>query len=176
MWVFVGTVRDCLKGFVNSQPFQTVPKGPYKNPHGPYTVPNGPYKKPRTDHWSVLVLSKNKFVFGWYLEPVTISNQRIISSYLFLFCPRLCRGLYDPEACSRPASSRPASFSGALLVAAAVAACLELHSCRDMDFVWLSQQTWPYLSPPHRAAAYWTTFAHKNQRKIEGPCRSFGFL
>ena len=108
-------------------------------------------------------------------------NQRIIFSYLVLiaktlFRPRLCRGLYDPETCSRPASSRPASFSGALLAAAAVAACLELHSCREMDFVWLSQQTWPYLSPPHKAAAaYWTVSANKNQRKIEGPCRSFVF-
>ena len=64
VWVFVGTVRDCSKGFVNFKPFQTIPNGPYKNPHGPYTVPNGPYKKPRTDHWSVLVLSKNKLVFG----------------------------------------------------------------------------------------------------------------
>ena len=111
----------------------------------------------------------------------SFNHQRIIFSYLFLiantlFRPRLCRGLYDPEACSRPASSRPAFFSGVLLAAAAVAACLELHSCREMDFVSLSQQTWPYLSPPHRAAAYWTVFANKNQRKIEGPCRSFGFL
>ena len=108
-------------------------------------------------------------------------NQRIIFSYLFLiantlFRPRLCRGLCDPETCSRPASSRPASFSGALLAAAAVAACPELHSCREMDYVSLSQQTWAYLSPPHRAAAYWTIFAYTNQRKIEGPCRPFGLL
>ena len=50
VWVFGGTVRDCLKGLKINKPFQTVPNGPYKNPHGPYTVPNGPYKKPRDVH------------------------------------------------------------------------------------------------------------------------------
>ena len=35
----------------------------------------------------------------------------------------------------------------------------------EIDFVWLSQQTWPYRSPPCGAAAEWTVFANKNQRK-----------